>query len=381
MMATKRACMASLIIALGVLSGCGKEREKPAALSSAGVDLRSGALNSVNFAETLKNYSTGLVKPAPWAGYWFPYGAGGIGFVAGKYDQVYAEQMRAQGRDMSGYKTVSAWEAYNHVAGVPNFEPWFGHCNGWAASSLMVPEPRDTKTVGSVSFGVGEQKALLAESWLEFSGDFVGSRVNDKGDYSSAAFWDIVPAQFHLMMANIVGKQNKGLILDRHTGHEIWNQPLAGYKFEPVKQEDYLGAHPQFPNIYRVNVTTRIWWANDNVGADDISPVFDLERLANEYYDQYYPGRVLHYELWLDGPIEFDSAGNMVSSGDILVTQENGRYVGGVWKNASSPEGLLNSHPDYLWVPYGIQHSSGYKNPYIDDIWVRDNIAGMVHAN
>lgn len=372
-----RALWGALAVAFGAtFFGCGSVREKPA-LKPVSTGQTQSVLNSVNLAESMKNNSQAILNPVPWAGYWFPYGAGGIGFVASKYDSLYVDQMKALGRDMSNYKTVAAWEAYNHVAGVPNFEPWFGHCNGWSASALMVPEPKGQKTIGGVSFSVGDQKALLAESWLEFSGDFVGTRVNDKGDYSSAAFWDVVPAQFHILLSNLVGKQNKGLIIDRHTGHEIWNQPLVAYKFDPVRPEDYIGAHPQHPNIYRVNMTARIWWANDNVGADDVSPVFDWERLQNELYDNYYPGRLLKYELWLDAPPEFDASGGLVKSGDILVTQENGRYVGGVWKNGTSPEILLNSHPDYMWVPYGIQHSSGYKNPYIDDIWVRDNISGL----
>src|SRR5262249_17857202 len=144
---------------------------------------------------------------------------------------------------------------------------------------------------------VRDQKALLAESWMEFSGDFVGTRVNDEGDFSSAAFWDVVPAQFHLMLTNVVGKQKHGLILDRHTGHEIWNQPLEGYKIEPVKPEDYLGAHPQYPDIYRVNMTAWIWWANDNVDPDELTPPFSIEAMGEEIYDHFFPGRKLKYEL------------------------------------------------------------------------------------
>jgi hypothetical protein len=125
-------------------------------------------------------------------------------------------------------------------------------------------------------------------------------------------------------------------------------------------------------------VTARIWWATDNVQdePDKISPYFDLERFisSNELFDVYYPGRELKYELWLDGPIEFDPSGTIARSGDILVTREDGRYVGGVWKNGSSPAMLINTHPDYMWIPFGVQHSTGYKNPNVDDAWIRDNI-------
>ena len=59
---------------------------------------------------------------------------------------------------------------------------------------------------------------------------------------------------------------------------------------------------------YRVNVAARIWWANDNVDPDEVSPPFNLEAFKDEYFDHFYPGRRLKYELWLDAPAEFDAA-------------------------------------------------------------------------
>lgn len=372
-MRAKKIQFGFVVLTMLAAMGCTKKAaEKP---NTDSATLAPAALNSTNLAEGMRAHAAAIVTPNPWAGYWFPYGSGGITGPAAKYDEAYLNGMRAQGRDTSNYESLASWEIGNHNAGAWKFEPWFGHCNGWSASALMVPEPRAPKTINGVTFDVADQKALLAESWLEFSGDFVGNRVNDKGDFSSAAFWDVVPGQFHLLLVNLVGKLNKGLIIDRHTGHEIWNQPLVAYKIDPVKPEDYLGPHPDFPAIYRVNMTASIWWANDNVDSEEITPPFDPNLPANEYTDHFYPGRVLHYELWLDGPVEFDAAGNMTSSGNILVTNEAGRYVGGVWKNGTSPAVLINTHPDYMWVPYGRQHSTGYKNPRIDDSWVRDNIA------
>lgn len=377
MMATRMRTALVLALTIATAAGCGR-KERPGlngAENGAGAISGPPITNSANFATSFKEYPEHVVTPTPWAGYWFPYTESGIYAAATKYDTVYVASLRARGIDTSSYEPVADWETKNHGPSVWKLEPWFGHCNGWSASAIAVPEPQAPKTIGGLEFSISDQKALLAESWLEFSGDFVGTRVNDKGDYDSAAFWDVVPAQFYLMMVNLVGKQNRTLILDRHTGHEIWNQPLAAYRMEPVKREDYLGPHPQHPDIYRVNVSTYIWWANDNVPADVTSPAFDMAQMREVLNTDIYQGRLLKYELWLDAPVEFDAAGNMVSSGNILVTQENGRYVGGQWKNGVTGAALVNTHPDYLWMVYGKQHSSGYKNPKIDDVWVRENIA------
>lgn len=359
-----------ITVFLAVFAGCGTRKLETNQESPSTAPVLS--LDSTNLAELMKNYRSHVLDPQPWVGYWFPYGSGGISSAAMKYDSAYLSYLRSQGRDTANYESATNWELQNHGSGVPKLEPWFGHCNGWTASSLLVDEPRAPKMIEGIEFSVGDLKAMLAESYLEFSGDFVGTRVNDKGDFSSAAFWDTVPAQFHLLLANTMGKQNRGVIIDRHTGAEIWNQPLIAYEFEPIRPEDYLGPHPSAPDLYRVNVTARIWWGNDNVSADDISPTFNLAQMHDEFYDNFYPGRLLRYELWLDAPLEFDAEGNLEKSGNITVTQENGRYMGGTWKNGSSPAGLINSHPDYMWVPFGRAGSTGYKNPRVDDNWVKE---------
>ncbi|MBI3554853.1 MAG: hypothetical protein HY074_01155 [Deltaproteobacteria bacterium] len=370
---------AALVVAmLGMGCGGGGAYPKHDALGSGESLTQAGALNARNLAELQLHHSRAVVSPQPWAAYWWPYVGSGIAngwrdpdnlAPADKYDRAYR----------GAHEPLADWERARHGPGLANVASWWGHCNGWAAAALMVSEPRLPKFINGVSFGVRDQKALLAESWMEFSGDFIGTRVDEEKDLSSAAFWDVVPAQFHLVLTNIVGKQNHGLILDRHTGHEIWNQPLVAYDIAPITRDDYLGSHPSYPDIYRVNVTARIWWANDAIGPDEITPPFDMEKLHEEYFDHFFPGRLLRYELWLDAPAEFDAQGKLVRSGDILITRRNDVYVGGAWKNGINPALLAHTHPDYMWVPFSQQRSSGYKNPRIDDQWVRANIGEPAH--
>lgn len=376
-----------------VLGGCAKDKGI-APVGETGVpNMLTDTLSPIdpsNLAELQSRYAQGVVHPTPWLGYWWPYTASGIANSgngvwrdeksqgpADKYDEAYIRYLKKQNMPEKDYERLASWERARHGPGLVSVASWWGHCNGWAAAALMVPEPREAKLIEGVKFEVRDQKALLTESWMEFSGDFVGNRVNDAGDFSSGDFWDVVPAQFHLLLTNVVGRQNRGLILDRYTGDEVWNQPLVAYAIDPILKADYLGAHPDYPGIYRVNVTARIWWANDNVAPDSLTPEFDLEKMLGETNNELFPGRVLRYELWLDAPAEFDESGKLTRSGNILVTRVDGAYVGGVWKNGVSPAALVHSHPDYMWTPYGLQTSSGYKNPRLDDIWVKNHISAF----
>ncbi|MBY0472152.1 hypothetical protein K2X30_13375 [bacterium] len=374
-----RKAVVLLSLTAATFAGCAKQDAREDRGASTQPTFAAEAQSALNLAELMQKHSQAIVKPQPWASNWWPYGSAGIasgGYdpqgmsPAEKYDTAYKVYYEAHGGNIAALKSAASWERSLHSPSAFNFESWFGHCNGWAAAALLVPEPRESKTINGVTFAVRDQKALLSESWLEFSGDFIGTRANDKGDTSSAAFWDIAPAQFHLILANIVSRQNKGVVFDRYTGDQVWNQPLVAFRTDPIQREDYLGPHPQFPEIHRVNVSTTIWWAEDNVHPDAITPEFDIE---NENV-AFFPMRKLRYELWLDGPPEFDSLGRLTKSGDILITSENSRYYGGAWKNGTTTEALLNSHPDYMWVPLGVQFSTGYKNPNIDDGWIRDFI-------
>lgn len=314
----------------------------------------SASFDERNFAKLQSRYAKGVADPIPWAGYWWPYDDGGIGDAAEKIDDAF---------NVSNY--ASAWERQRHGEG-RNAANWWGHCNGWATAAIMESEPRSAVSRNGVRFGIDDRKALLSEYWMESGSDFIGRRVWNSRDRTSAAFWDVVPAAFHLLLTNIVGRNRQSVIIDRYTGAEVWNQPLAAYQVYPITREDDLGPHPRYRNLHRVNVTTTIWWLNDEVEPDDLTPEFRWKD------DDFFEKRTLRYELWLDAPPEFDSSGKLVASGNIVLTN---RGVGGQWKNGLGREALLDSHPDFMWIPLSYKRSSGYKNPRIRDAWVKQNLA------
>lgn len=321
-----------------------------------------GYWDEKNFAKLMKKYAKAAAKPTPWSGFWWPFKDYGIANRSYDYNGYSpADKLDA----IFGYQNwVSGWEYASHGKTASTTD-WYGHCTGWATAAIMEREPRDEKTFGNITFDVADRKAILTEYWLESGSDYIGTRVWDPEDTSSDAFWDVIPAQFHLLITNVVGRQKRSLILDRYTGAEVWNQPLVAYQMRPIQKEDYLGPDPKHPKLYRVNVTTALFWSEDGVKPNSITPRFEWEE------GEYFAKRTLKYELWLDAPVVFNDKGEMESSGDIVVTESG---YGGTWKNGTSYEAIIDSHPDFMWLPLSYTSSTGYKNPRINDSWIDNNL-------
>ncbi len=317
---------------------------------------RNGALDAggeKNYARLINQYAEGRPAKTPWAGYWWPYTANGIasakagggGSPAGKYDAARGLRSGAQ-----------AWEASLHGAGVPGVQGWWGHCNGWCAAAALFEEPREPKKVNGIVFGVADQKALLTESGMLASADFFGNRC-DAGDCANWKYNDVVPNQMFLVFTNYMGKLKLPVLLDRFTGDQVWNQPGVAYRCRYPKPSDYLGLAPGTQNTYRMRQTCSLWWADDAVAPDVRTPEFDWPPNGNGIFTH----RSLTMDLWLDGPVEFDSAGKVVQSGNLQVVRRGNtdELIGGEW--APESQGI---HPDYLWVPFSILEAT---NPHLND--------------
>ena len=204
---------------------------------------------------------------------------------------------------------------------------------------------------------------------MEASADYFGDRV-DSFDRNASRKWDDpVPNQYFLVLMNYMGINRRTVLIDRHTGPQVWNQPLAGYRFEQPKPQDYLGADPSAPNVYRIRMTSPLWWMEDNVPPGALSPEFNFQT------NSMIKSRTLSMELWLDGPVEFNTAGKIIKSGDIVIARDGEFLVGGRWMGGNTTQG----HPDYMWVPYSIlkpdpQSEVKHANVYIDIDWIRRHI-------
>ncbi|NDD92297.1 hypothetical protein EBZ37_09455 [bacterium] len=320
-----------------------------------------------NFAVLMNRYQQGRPSRSPWVGYWWPYTANGIASgrytggasPAGKYDAARGGATQAQ-----------IWEILNHGARVRGVQGWWGHCNGWCVAAALYPEPIESQRVNGVRFEIADQKALLSEAAMEVSADFYGNRVDWSSDWNSPKYDDVIPAQYFLVLTNYMGKLRQTVLIDRYTGDQVWNQPLAGYRFQMPKPDDYLGADPAAPNVYRIRVTSTLWWMDDNVSPGAISPEFKFET------NSMIRSRTLQMELWLDGPVVFDSSGALMSSGDVVVARDGDFLIGGRWFDGNMGN---QAHPDYMWVPYSIlrpdpRSDEKHANVYVDMDWVRRHI-------
>jgi hypothetical protein len=339
-----------------------------------------------NFATLINNFQEGRPANAAWAGAWWSYkrqnGWGnGIasnvihsepGTPAGLYDAAHCGKTHAQD-----------WEVKNHGDGVKNAEGWWGHCNGWSTAAALFPEPREGVKVNGINFSVADIKAVLTEASMLSSIDFFGTRMEKNMGTDSLEYSDIVPDMYFLVLTNFMGKLKQGVLLDQDTGPAVWNQPIAGYRFEYPTPADVLPQDPKNPNVYRVMVRSQVWWASDNVSDPGI--------LTPEFQFQTDPGifdsRKYKAEIWLDAPLVFNDQGRIVSSGNVIVTRiDDKHHIGGAWKMEEflGQPGYDWEHlwPDYMWVPYQLQYAKdfpdnekeGYANPYIDIDWIKEHL-------
>jgi hypothetical protein len=227
--------------------------------------------------------------------------------------------------------------------------------------------------VNGITFTIGDIKGLLTEGGMEASADFYGHRVDWGQDYDSPKYDDVIPNQYFLVLTNYMGRLKQTVLIDRYTGDQIWNQPVTGYRFAYPKREDYLGADPQAPGVYRINLEADLWWARDDVDPHTVTDPFEFE--AGTHYET----RTLRLEVWLDGPVTFGADGKIASSGNVVVTRQGEYMVGGAWKNGAGI--LTDAHPDYMWVPYSVlkpNNEEPYANVHVDHEWVERHVMAGV---
>jgi len=311
----------------------------------------------------------------PWSGSWWPRNNCSMSFQnysdglapLEKYDTIHYNVR-------GSYSKAAAWEAdpaHSHNRAAPGRNlSWAGHCNGWAAASVLEPEPRSwlrvsfnhgrhstiflkTNAASSAPWGlysaggsdywedktgarsmtitVADQKAWLTEIYqktinLQFSTPgLAGTRYSaSNANVNDSSFLDIEPHYFHYLLAKYV-KNGRPIIIDQSTGDAVWNYPLFWYE----SSSSYNAA-------YRVHyVSTKVW-------TTDVS--------SASYVGTKYKSKTYTYKL------QMDSAGR-VSSGS--------------WVGSS-----VRDHPDFVWIPVRADPSTSgtRRNPQLDHGFIKSII-------
>jgi hypothetical protein len=180
-----------------------------------------------------------------------------------------------------------------------------------------------------------------------------------------------------LIFTNYVGIQKIGVVIDRFTGDEVWNQPVVGYRILPLRSQDILNPiEREGRKIYPVQLRVKLYWADDNVPTDYVSVPFsianhskDEESILSDEIPEGYTGRAIAFKLFFDAPLRINGDGTEVI--------EAGRIVGeGIWSHQEKPpvgnaKSLNQTHPDFIWLPLRLGEESGGANPYIRERQVR----------
>ena len=257
-------------------------------------------LKTENFSITQNMKSSAQADRLPWRGFWWPRRNMPILGPLSKYDRF----VQANSGTNPG---MEAWERSHHpYRGVS----WSGHCNGWAAATILRAEPRFQKidSRSGVLFSVSDQKGIMSEADYCVSATSYGTRNNGQGGGIHADL-------FHKTLRYYIGNLRKPIAMDINPGVPVENHVASGYSMQIV---------PNGPNNFTVTTTVSMH-RYDNIASN--SP-----GVASPYT------RVYRYTL---------------------NTDSNGNPVSGHW---------LSSTPDFIWVPLTIGNCSNISNHWIDAI-------------
>ncbi len=129
-------------------------------------------------------------------------------------------------------------------------ETWWGICHAWAPAALMEDEPLAPVTRNGVTFEVSDLKAYLTQQWDRTNAYLVGGRCNenelerdDNGRIIRDECRDLNAGSWHVLVTNFIGVNKKGMVIERTTNYEVWNQPLFGYKITEQEEISLQEAH------------------------------------------------------------------------------------------------------------------------------------------
>ena len=245
----------------------------------------------------------------PWRSFWYPQSSGrlhnGPQSPMAKYDIFVGKRVGMMPGAQSEEKRVHP----------PREEKWAGHCNGWAASSIMRPEPTApvTDPYTGVTFSVSDQKGLWLEADYCPTIAFFGRRSFGQGNDG-----DVRPHVFHNVLSYYMGQLKKPVLFDLIATGPVENRVASAYEMT-VKRTG--------PDTFYV--TTKV-----TLHSYDNKPM-DVPGAAGVFYRNY------NYHLTVD---------------------EMGRPKSGRW---------TGRNPDFLWLPLAPGDCRD-KNPVVNEAWLKE---------
>lgn len=214
-------------------------------------------------------------------------------------------------------------------------DSWEGHCDAWAAASLLEAEPKNDLTVRSIHFRIADLKALLIKSYENLEGiRKFGQRF--EGTRKFHEFDDIYPDQFHRFFDVEMGIHGRSFVMDNDLNRQVWNYPV--WKITGKARLD-----PNEPRI--MHVQTWIHSSRPIQPGGDYSHVGILPTSFAYTYDLY---------------------GDPIAGGGLKVTY-------GVWTGRS-----LDDHPDFVTqLPSGPSYRHWSQNVELNTELVKDLLSRL----
>jgi hypothetical protein len=273
----------------------------------------------------------------PWSGWWWSVSGAGpsldaFGGPLWKYDTAVEAIVGSN-------PGTRDWEARElSPAGLGLL--WAGHCNGWAAAAVLEDEPRAPRVFGGTTFTVGDQKGLLSD--LHFADTAVWSYGGEE---------DVNAADFHRMLADWVGGQQRAMIVTFRVGDdEIWSYPA--YQFELV-----YGPDPAEPDWSVVEAT--VWLVDNEVAPDFVGTrdwpsgegkafTYKIKGPAANPTDGIWTGtsaagRFSHpYQIWYPDPSQRQTDRPLLAPG---LDEKMVREITGIYPPTPTPTATLTPTP------------------------------------
>ena len=309
----------------------------------------------------------GKARVTPWAGTYWPAYRDSINFrwagprslsAAGKYgaafgvygveDQVSAAfGIDAQATASYCFDDSNCDRSLHEVCGaragqmVGRCVPfWTGICDGWAAASILFPEPTRAVMLNGVTFSVQDIKALLSLVQTTASRRIVSLACTASDEAGGIAYdlagrplapecRDTNPGTYHILLANYLGIRGNALVEDRTFDAQVWNQPISGYRVleqtavTPQRANALVAGGGPARYLFDpaasafASVKTEVSFIRESRA--------DVDGSLAATIDTYTGHDVYEYVLELDGA---------------------GKIIGGEWVGPSK-----RNHPDFLWVP------------------------------
>lgn len=248
---------------------------------------------------------------------------------------------------------------------------WFGMCHGWAAASVLFPEPKRSVLKNGVTFEIQDIKALLSLAHHSTASRFLSLRCNadeaegaityDEYGRPAPACRDTNAGTFHLVLTNVVGIHKDSFIEDGTFDDQVWNRPIRGYTIvsqTPVAKEEAL----RLLDVPVPGGSTPDGGAPDAGSAP--APVYIFNRNAASFLYvkvdvAYVTGASASSNANLASRI--DDFTQTVGYEYVLELDARGTIIGGEWVGSSK-----RNHPDFLWLPVeaSAQSQAGGKISY-----------------